>query len=115
MTMCSDVARLTAELGLPIVEVSVESTAEGAVNEQAPLPNGVAAWAESRCVARTVELLIHRRHHLSRKHVGMRLRFADGTLARVYRETVVDSEPADPCILLVEFRLRLVRGWGHTI
>ena len=46
----------------------------------------------------------------------MRLRFADGTSARVYRETVVAGRvPADPCILLVEFRLRAVRGWGHAV
>jgi hypothetical protein len=33
----------------------------------------------------------------------------------VYRETVVTrAAPADPCVLVVEFRLRLVRGRGHT-
>jgi hypothetical protein len=46
----------------------------------------------------------------------MQLHFADGTSARVYRETVVDRGPGkDPCILVVEFRLRFVRGWGHAI
>jgi hypothetical protein len=35
----------------------------------------------------------------------MRLRFADGSSARVYRETVVEGTPEDPCVLLVEFRL----------
>jgi hypothetical protein len=45
----------------------------------------------------------------------MRLHFADGSTARVYRETVVDRAPAKPCVLLVEFRLRFVRGWGHTL
>ena len=46
----------------------------------------------------------------------MRLRFADGTSARVYRETVVDGgPPADPCALVVGFRLRVVRGWGHAL
>ena len=45
----------------------------------------------------------------------MRLRFADGTSARVYRETVVDRGPTeDPCVLVVEFRLRAVRGRGHA-
>jgi hypothetical protein len=53
--------------------------------------------------------------HLPRGHVGMRLRFADGTSARVYRETVVDRDAArDPCVLVVVFRLRAVRGWGHA-
>jgi hypothetical protein len=53
--------------------------------------------------------------HLPSQRVGMRLRFADGTSARVYRETVVDrDETADPCVLVVEFRLRAVRGRGHA-
>jgi hypothetical protein len=47
--------------------------------------------------------------------VGVRLGFADGTSARVYRETVVDRGPTlDPCVLIVEFRLRAVRGPGHA-
>jgi hypothetical protein len=46
----------------------------------------------------------------------MRLRFADGTSARVYRETVVGRDAArDPCVLVVGFRLRAVRGWGHAV
>ncbi|HEY2296745.1 MAG TPA: hypothetical protein VGH43_03365 [Jatrophihabitans sp.] len=46
----------------------------------------------------------------------MRLRFADGTSARVYRETVIARPaPVDPCVLMVEFRLRGVRGWGHAL
>jgi hypothetical protein len=33
----------------------------------------------------------------------------------VYRETVVDRGPVlDPCVLIVEFRLRAVRGRGHA-
>ena len=47
---------------------------------------------------------------------GSRASFADGTQGRVYRETVVDRPPtADPCILVVTFRLRGVRGAGHTL
>jgi hypothetical protein len=43
--------------------------------------------------------------------VGARLRFADGTTARVYRETVVDDASRDaPCVLVVEFRLRFFHG-----
>jgi hypothetical protein len=46
----------------------------------------------------------------------MRLSFDNGTSARVYRETVVAGRtPLEPCVLVVEFRLRLVRGWGHTL
>jgi len=85
------------------------------MNEQTPLPYRVAAQAEVRCIAATIRLLAHRRMHLPATHVGMVLRFADGTSARVYRETVVDGTPVDPCILLVEFRLRVVRGWGHVL
>jgi hypothetical protein len=60
-------------------------------------------------------LLTQRRIHLPREHVGTRLRFADGTSARVYRETVVDRPLAqDPCVLLIEFRLRGVHGRGHA-
>jgi hypothetical protein len=86
------------------------------MNEQTPLSRQVAGRAVLRCVAITARLLAHRRVHLPRQHVGMRLQFADGTSARVYRETVVERGPAtDPCVLLVEFRLGFVRGWGHTL
>jgi hypothetical protein len=47
--------------------------------------------------------------------VGRQLRFADGTSARVYRETVVRrGATEDPCVLVVEFRLRTVRGRAHA-
>lgn len=85
------------------------------MNEQVPLPYGVAARGVIRCVVSTAGLLTRRYIHLPREHVGMRLRFADGTSARVYRETVIDGAPKDPCVLLVEFRLWAVRGWGHTL
>lgn len=85
------------------------------MNEQAPLPYRVAVAELGRCVVRTAQLLARRRVHLRPEHVGQRLRFADGTSARVYRETVVDGECQDPCVLVVEFRLRLVRGRGHAI
>jgi len=86
------------------------------VNQQTPLPRKVAASGVIRCVATTVELLAARRVHLPRQNVGLRLRFADGSTGQVYRETVVDRGPtADPCVLVVEFRLHLVRGWAHTL
>lgn len=49
-----------------------------------------------------------------RDSVGRVVRFADGTSARVYRETVVPGEPRDPCFLAVSFQLRLIRGRGHA-
>jgi hypothetical protein len=86
------------------------------MNEQAPLPYGVAFREVARCVFRTASLLARRRVHLRPDHIGEQLRFAGGTSARVYRETVVDTgECQDPCVLMVEFRLRLVRGWGHAV
>jgi len=80
-----------------------------------PLPRGTAFAAVARCIARTGSLLARRRVHLPRENIGTLFRFADGSTGRVYRETKVDHGPvADPCILVVTFRLRRVRGWGHT-
>jgi len=88
----------------------------GVITEQPPLARGAALRAVTSCAANTARLLWRRRMHLPRGHVGMRLRFADGTSARVYRETVVDRDATrDPCVLVVEFRLRAVRGWGHAV
>lgn len=84
------------------------------MNEQMPLPYGIATRGVIRCIATTIGLLARQRIHLPKEHGGMRLRFADGTSARVYRETVVEGTPEDPCVLVVEFRLWAVRGWGHT-
>jgi hypothetical protein len=86
------------------------------MNRQVPLPYGVAGRALVRCVVSTADLLARGRIHLPSGHVGTRFRFADGTSAPVYRETVVDGRPpADPCALVVGFRLRAVRGWGHAL
>src|SRR5579864_1768951 len=86
------------------------------MNEQTPLPYAVAARGEVHCISSTVGLLWQGRIRLPSEHVGMCLRFADGTSARVFRETVVTGRvPADPCVLMVEFRLRAVRGWAHPL
>jgi hypothetical protein len=88
---------------------------EGVITEQPPLAYRTALRALAGCAATTARLLGQRRIHLPAGHVGTRLRFADGTSARVYRETVVDrGATTDPCVLVVEFRLRAVRGWGHA-
>jgi hypothetical protein len=64
----------------------------------------------------TARLLARRVVHLPNGNVGRRLSFADGSTAVVYRETTVDrDEAADPCVLVVSFRLRWVRGWGHRL
>ncbi|HET7038153.1 MAG TPA: hypothetical protein VFI42_20940 [Thermomicrobiaceae bacterium] len=84
--------------------------------DQPPLHYQEAACAVLRCVANTAKLLAQRRIHQPAGHLGLRLRFADGTSARVYRETVVAGElPRDPCVLLVAFRLHAVRGFGHSL
>ena len=82
------------------------------MNDQTPLPRPVAARAVIRCMANTVDLLRRGRMRLPREHVGMWLRFADGTSARVYRETVLERGPtADPCVLVVwRIAPQLARG-----
>jgi hypothetical protein len=93
-----------------------ERISEDVMNEQRPLPIGAAVQEVIRCVVTTVVLLARRRIHLPRRNVGQRLRFPDGTSSRVYRETVVERPvPADPCVLVVEFRLRAVRGRAHVL
>jgi hypothetical protein len=83
--------------------------------DQPPLAYGAALSALAGCVVSTARLLWRRRVHLPTEHVGRRLRFADGTSARVYRETVVGrGATEDPCVLVVEFRLRAVRGRAHA-
>jgi hypothetical protein len=98
------------------MEGSIRSPGQGAVPaERPPLAYPAALRALAGCFACTVRLLWQRRMHLPRDRAGMRLRFADGTSGRVYRETVVDRGPVlDPCVLIVEFRLRAVRGRGHA-
>jgi hypothetical protein len=86
------------------------------ISEKPPLAYPTALRSLAGCVVSTARLLRQRRIHLPAGHVGMRLRFADGTSAPVYRETIIDRGPTqDPCVLVVEFRLRAVRGWGHAV
>jgi hypothetical protein len=86
------------------------------MTERPHLPLAVATGALARCVCMSALLLARRRIRQPREHVGQRLHFSDGTAPIVYRETVVDSRPAgDPAVLVVGFRLRGVRGWGHTV
>ena len=82
---------------------------------QGPLPRTVAWRGVARCVVATVGMLGRREVHQPRGNVGLVIPFADGTTGRVYRETAVDPPAADPCVLVVSFRLRLVRGRGHPL
>jgi hypothetical protein len=86
------------------------------VREKHRVAVGAALGRLARCAVTTAGLLARRRVHLPKQHVGRRLTFADGTTGTVYRETVVDRGPvAEPVVLVVEFRLRGVRGRGHAL
>ena len=76
-----------------------------------------AARAVGRCSIRTLSLLARRRLHQPRDQVGRVVCFSDGTSGEVYRETRVDHGPVGaPAVLVVGFRLRLVRRpWGHAL
>ena len=99
------------------MEGPIETDARvGPAPEKPPLGWPAATGALVRCALSTVWLLSRRRMHLPPQRVGTRLPFADGTSARVFRETVVDrGATVDPCVLVVEFRLRAVRGRGHAV
>ncbi|WP_152627224.1 hypothetical protein [Streptacidiphilus melanogenes] len=61
-------------------------------------------------------MLARGRVRLTRGRVGSRMLFADGSSARVYRETRLgDGTAVDACALVVAFRLRGVHGRGHTL
>lgn len=76
-----------------------------------------ALGALARCAARTARLTATGRLHQPVATVGRLVHFADGTSARVYRETLVDRPPPRaPAVLVVAFRLRRVRrGWAHRL
>ena len=76
-----------------------------------PLALAVALWRIARCAATTIVFLARGRLHQPHSRVGERLAFADGTSARVYRETVVDRPPlGEPVVLVVTFRMRHLNG-----
>jgi hypothetical protein len=83
---------------------------------QAPLPLVTTCASVGGCVVATTGLLTARRVPQPRTHVGQWLRFGDGSGAYPYRETVIDRPaPSDPTVLVVGFRLRVVRGRGHDV
>ncbi|HEX8970623.1 hypothetical protein [Oryzihumus sp.] len=86
------------------------------MNQQAPLAVEAAAASLWRSTTHGVGLVARRRVHQPPDLVGRRLHFADGTSAVVYRETRLERRaPAQPAVLVVGFRLRLVRGRGHAV
>lgn len=84
--------------------------------DQAALDAGTAWRAVARCLGASLVMLVRGRIHLRQAEVDRRIRFADGTTGRVYRETVADHVPSEPCLLVVSFRLRGIRGRrGHAL
>src|SRR4051794_11784309 len=84
-------------------------------DELPPLAFPVAATGVGRCVARSVALLAGRKIRQPKQNAGLVVSFADGSHGRVYRETVPPLAATDPVALVVEFRLRWIRGWGHRL
>jgi hypothetical protein len=85
-------------------------------SEREPLPLSSAMLSVLRCVATTARLLAKRRIRQPSDRVGDVVHFADNSSARVYRETVIPGEQiVEPAALVVEFRLRWVRGRGHAL
>jgi hypothetical protein len=81
-----------------------------------PLPARRAARALLRCVAASGRMLA--RHDIRQpvERVGSVLTFSDGSHGRIYRETMAEGQAVDrPALLVVGFRLRWVRGWGHSL
>jgi hypothetical protein len=86
------------------------------VADRLPLPLRSAVVALGRCFIRTTALLRHHQVSQPKDRIGQALRFADGSGGRVYRETVVRDTSVDaPALLVVAFKLRWVRGWGHVV
>jgi hypothetical protein len=80
-----------------------------------PLPRTTAWRAVARYFVVATRMLVRREVHQPRDNVGRHIAFADGTVCTVYRETSVERTPAEPCVLVVSFRLRGVRGRGHAL
>jgi hypothetical protein len=86
------------------------------MSSQGPLAAATAWRAVARCFVVSLVMLVRGRIHLPRGNMGRVIRFADGTTGRVYRETVAECTPGDPCVLVVSFRLRGIRGRrGHAL
>lgn len=103
---------LGAEPVHPTPEVPVADDDRSRAERERP---GVALRSLVRCAGESAVLLASGRVRLRPDRVGTVLRLPDGTASRVYRETVLDRAPAaEPCALVVRFRLRAVRGRGHA-
>jgi hypothetical protein len=65
--------------------------------------------AFARSAVATARLMASGRLASPKGFLGRRLGFADGTTSLVFRETAIrDSDPRDPAVLVVQFRLRVI-------
>jgi hypothetical protein len=104
------------ELGDSWPSASMASVRPTSECDERPLRLSSAITALARCIAATAALLARHDIRQPTGHVGDVLTFADGTSARVYRETVsTRTKVTDPAALAVEFRLRWIRGRGHRL
>ena len=86
------------------------------VTEEPPLAYRSALWAVISCVASTARLLWRRRLHLPAGRWGCGCGSPMGRRPGCTgRRSSAGARPQDPCVLVVEFRLRAVRGWGHAV
>jgi hypothetical protein len=86
-----------------------------AVNEQTPLPRTDAWFGVLRSAGSTLPLLARSGVRHADEHLGWTISFADRTSSVVFRETVLDRIATAPCALVVSFRLRWIRGRGHSL
>jgi hypothetical protein len=86
------------------------------VTDRPPLPLRSAIRSLAECALRTGVLMSRRAISQSKDRLGQVVRFGDGSSGRIYRETVIEHAPAgEPILLVVAFRLRWVRGFGHAL
>jgi hypothetical protein len=80
-----------------------------------PHPPGRALVDVAGSVVRSARLLAGGSIHQPRHRVGSVIHFADGSSARIYRETRLrERVVVQPAVLVVRFRLSFVRGRGHA-
>lgn len=80
-----------------------------------PAPTREAAPKILASAVGMLDLVAQRRLHSPHGRIGTVVGFADGTRARIYRETTVDAgAAADPVVLVVGFVLRGIHGRAHT-
>ncbi len=85
-------------------------------SNEGPAPRAEAWRDVVRATGRGFAMFARRQVHFPKENVGRILQFTDGSVSRVYRETTADGGvPAEPCVLVVAFKLRLVRGSAHRL